>query len=197
MNLLKFYDRLAGSYREVASDNPLPVAIDERQGSGSLLDPLADGLPPVAGRTVTRVVQVPGIGTGSAYAAGDAFGTLIEFPNVFRPEKRSGIVVGAFLIDLDNEGVSKDVPLFVASFTATADNSAFAPSANTLQGLRGFLSISSFSTFSANQVGQAVGTNVWIGDAPGTSLFTQLVTRGADNIAAGALPLVGLVVIPD
>ena len=170
--------------------NPLATWVPEG-------DPIANlGLPPVAGRTVTCVVRVPGIGTGAAYADGDAFGTLIEFPNLFRPSKLSGLVMGAFLIDLDDEGLQIDVPLFIRSFTATADNSAFAPTDADAVNCRGVLQINTFSNWNANQFGQSVNVP-WPVNAVSTSLFTQLVARGAPNIAAGSEPYVGLITLPD
>ncbi len=152
--------------------------------------------PPMAGQTVTRLVKVPGIGTGAAYADGEAFGGLIQFHDVFRPEKCSGTIVQVFFLDLDDEGINKDVPIFIRPFTITTDNNAFAPSAIDLLGCRSVISISTWSNWNANQFGEASGANRWIsGESP--HLWTQIVTRGADNIAAGSEPWIGIVVIPD
>jgi hypothetical protein len=148
------------------------------------------------GATVTRRLKIPGIGAGAAYADGDAFGTLIQLPGVFRAGAWSGAIVGAFLLDLDDEGVQVDVPLFVQPFTPTADNSAFAPSDADLLNLRGVLSIDTFTNWSNNQFGRSSGSPWWV-SGTSTSLWTQLVIRGAATIAAGAEPSLGLVVVPD
>ncbi len=152
--------------------------------------------PPVSGQTVTRLVKVPGIGAAAEYADGDAFGTLIKLHDVFRPEKCSGTIVQVFFLDKDDEGKNKDVPIFIREFTATADNSAFAPSDDALMGCRTTISISTWSNWDSNQFGEASGANRWIsGESP--HLWTQIVTRSTDNIAAGSEPWIGIVVIPD
>lgn len=182
----------------VTEEAPLPVrAYPNNDDEPAVVKLDKDTIqPPIAGQTITRLVQVPGIGTGAAYADGEAFGTLITWHNVFRSEKLSGTIVGAFLLDLDDEGIQIDIPLFVRSITATTDNNAFAPSDDDLMALRAVVSISSFYNWSSNQFGQASNLGVWInGESP--NLYSQLVVRGAANIAAGAVPWVGLVVVPD
>jgi hypothetical protein len=169
---------------KVSADNPLPVSI------------YGDLMPAVAGRTVTRVMQVPGVGTGAAYEAGDAFGTLMTFQDVFRPEKCSGVIVSAFLIDLDDEGLQKDVVVFEKNVTGVADNAAFAPTDLDMLSCRGAFSITSFVNLGSNQIGTANNINLWMTSSD-QHLRVWLVTQGADNIAAGSVPWIGLVVVPD
>lgn len=181
----------------VSDKYPLPVRLVTRD-----IDDIAriaiemNRMPPVEGQTTYRMVQIPGIGTGSAYADGDAFGTLITWHNVLRAEKPSGTIVGALLFDLDDEGLQVDVPLFTQGITVTADNSAFAPSDADLLFCRAIVPITEFYNWGSNQFGQYTGSPKWL-RADGPNLYTQCVIRGAANIAAGALPWLALVVVPD
>lgn len=172
--------------RPVSSVNPFPVALAQRL------------LPPIEGRTVWRMVQVPGIGTGAAYADGDAFGGLITFPEVFRAEKRSGVIVAVLLFDLDDEGLALDMPLFARPITPTADNGPFALSDDGLLACRGAVAIptAAFWNWGSNQLAVVKDVGLWV-QSDDTNLYTQLVARGALNIAAGAIPWLGVVVLPD
>src|SRR3989304_2968583 len=71
----------------------------------------------------TARIIVPGIGAAAAYAAGDAFGDKfrIQVP-------REGTIATVVFLDLDDEGLQKDLVFFTRDFTATADNAAFAVS---------------------------------------------------------------------
>ena len=125
--------------------------------------------------------EVPGIGTGAAYASGDAFGTkfLLTVPV-------EGTIATAVFLDYDDEGLTKELVLFNEDFTVTADNSAFAVSDADLRNCVGVISIGTFYNFSANQLGIASPALYY--HAPRGFLWGQVVTRGADNIAAGSIP---------
>ena len=69
----------------------------------------------------TPYMEVPGIGTGAVYAAGEAFGSKFHF-NV----PKRGVIQTVIMLDLDDEGIETELWLFRNDFTATADNSAFA-----------------------------------------------------------------------
>lgn len=131
--------------------------------------------------------KVPGIGTGSAYTSGDAFGTgfWIVCP-------KAGLLRSISFVDLDNEGIAKDVVFFNHEVTTTADNDAFAPLDPDLSGsLVRSVSIvaGDFISFNANKLATVTAI-----DLPLTSLngriWVRLVTRGADNIAGGKEPLI-------
>lgn len=181
----------------VSEINPLPVAVytpDTEPLPRFEIDQSV--LPRVEGETRDCLVEVPGIATASAYTAADAFGTKIIFHDVFRPGKNSGTIVGAFFIDKDDEGLQKDLVLFARDFTHTADHDEFAISDQDLTSMRAGISITTYFNFANNQFGQAWNTGIWI-KADGPDLYAQIVTQGADNIAAGSIPLIGIVVIPD
>lgn len=186
MNLLFWRPRLASGYREANEEFPLPVQIPE---TGRYL-------PPVAGDSIPRQIQIPGIGTASAYADGDAFGTLFFIPTLFRPEKRSGVIVKALLVDKDDEGLQVDLVFFSREITGTTDNSAFNPSDADMHSWEGTLSVSTFYNWSGNQGGQQIDNRLWV-QSETTGIWCQCVARGALNIAAGALPWLKLTVVPN
>lgn len=177
-------------------EEPIPVQIIHPDGNDyPPVILLNEYLPPVRGQLIERVYEVPGIGTASAYTAGDAFGTVITVHNVFRPEERSGAVVKLVFLDLDDEGKQKDCVFYNRSVTTTADNDAYAPSDDDILYGQGVVSITSFQNWSNNQVGTWSGT-FWAKSSD-TNLYVRLVTQGADNIAAGALPRLLVQVIPN
>jgi len=169
----------------VSGENPFPVFVS------------GDIMPPVAGFTVTREVEVPGAVQNAAYESGDAFGTMITFANVFRLEKPSGCIVGAYFIDYDDEGVQKDLVLFTHPFTGTADNAAFAVGDVDARNCKGALVIDSFVDCGGFRVGREDNVNMWI-NAASVNLYAQLITRGADNLTTGSIPpRIAIIVVPD
>jgi hypothetical protein len=132
------------------------------------------------------LITIPGVGAASAYTSGDAFGTAFALQGV----PPSGTITSVVFLDYDDEGITKDLALFSAPFTGTADNAAFAPSDDDLRNLLGVVRISSFRDFSVNQVGQAIPALWYDTGRPevGETLYGQFVTRGTDNIAAGKVP---------
>lgn len=168
----------------VSSDNPFPVLV------------LGESIPAASGRTTTRKVQVPGIATASAYQTGDAFGTMIVFENVFRPGKHSGRIVSVFFQDFDSEGIQKDLVLFTRPFTGTADNDVFAVGDIDASASLGVIEIKEFVDCGGFYVGRKDDVNFWM-NGESQNLYAQLVTRGTDNIAAGSIPNIAIVVVPD
>lgn len=151
------------------------------------------GYPPGSRPFYTPRLVVPGIGTAAAYAANDAFGTM----GVFTGLPKVGTIQSIFFEDLDDEGIGKTLFLFSAQFTATADNAALALADDALIGATwsGYISIpaANFLDAGAFRIGQVNGLNLDY-RAPRGKLYWQFRTEGADNIAAGALPKVGLMI---
>lgn len=135
----------------------------------------------------TALIQIPGIGTAAAYASGDAFGTGFWVPC---PPK--GFIDALTFIDLDNEGIAKTIVLFDVAVTTSADNAAFTPiKADLLIRSRQInLSSSDYVTFASNQMATVTGIRLPYNAPDARGLWCRLVTRGADNIAAGAIPLI-------
>lgn len=173
-------------YQEVGPAYPLQVEVRQTEDSAELV-------------TTSHVYQtepllIPGIGTGAAYAAGDAFGTKFYFTVPIE-----GVISNVVLLDFDDEGIQKDLVLFKEDFTATADNSAFSVSDGDLANCIGAVSVNTFYNFGANQLGTgtpAFGYNLTKASNNGNTarLWCQVVTQGADNIAAGSIPKLFLVV---
>ena len=136
----------------------------------------------------TVKTTIPGIGTAAAYASGDAFGGKF-----FVPTPREGTIAKVVFYDLDDEGLSKDLVLFDTQFTATADNGEFDVSDADLLNCVGVIGIDTFYNFKSNQLG--VVSPAYEFYAPNGGLWCQLVTRGADNIAANNLPSIMVVIV--
>ncbi len=163
----------------VSDTNPFPVQVKNDADSPSYTTSKVYRTSPV---------EVPGIGTGAAYASGDAFGTSWE---VVVPVE--GTITDVVFLDLDDEGIQKDFVLFDAPFTETSDNSAFDVNDVDLLKCVGFISLTDFVDFNSNQVGRASPALSY--RAAGGKLHGQIVTRGADNIAADNIPRFFLVIV--
>ncbi len=71
--------------------------------------------------TTLGPLTIPGITTGSLYTADDAFGTMfhLDVPPF-------GAIANVIFHGLDDEGITKELVLFSAEFTETADHDPFA-----------------------------------------------------------------------
>lgn len=189
LTFLGWRPRGATADTQVSEDTPLPVRMAE-DDDGLLR------LPAPAGTTISVARAIPGIGTGVAYADGDALGTLIEFPNVVRARRRSGTLMAALYYDLDDEGLTVDLHLFAQSITSGTDNSAYDPSDAEVRAYVGTVTFTTFSNLGSNQVSAVsnIGLDFVL---EGTSLYGQAVARGALNVAADHLPWLRLVIRPD
>lgn len=181
----------------VTRDTPFPVQIVHPEDNDyPAFEIKGEEMPPVAGRSKKFQLQIPGIGTAAAYADGEAFGTAFILHNVFRAERPSGWITGARLADLDDEGIQIDVALFSAPIAAPTDNSAFAPTDVELATCVGVVSIDTFANWSVNQYGQSSAAPMHV-VADGPNLYAACISRGAPNIAAGAIPILTIYVTPD
>ena len=132
-------------------------------------------------------ITIPGIATASAYTVDDAFGTRFELDV---PER--GVISTALFIDKDNEGLNKDVLVSAHDFTQTADHDPFAVTDVDLAQAAGYIEFDTWKTYNANQISIATPALYYV--APAGKLFFQFITRGVDNIAAGALPIFVVVI---
>lgn len=179
MAILVQQGKLGLGREEVGAESPLYVQV--------VSTPDNPVIPVVSRLYVTDSYLVPGIGTAAAYAAGDAFGTKFSF---IVPDVGTITLIG--FIDYDDEGSEKDFVLFRRDFTATADNSAFNVSDADMAFFVGAPPVNIFTNFGANQVGVAA-PNLDYRTEDG-HLYCQIVTQGIDNIAAGSIPQVFLVI---
>ena len=153
-----------------------------------IVDVLRDGIAIKSPVFVTGQIEIPGIGTGAAYAAGDAFGNKF----VFKVPKE-GTIANVVFIDKDDEGLNKELVLFNKDFGQTGDNQAFSPGDPDLHDSIGAVSIETWYDYALNQLGMATPALSYV--APEGQLYAQMLTRGADNIAAGAIPRIYLVIV--
>lgn len=140
---------------------------------------------------ITAPVIIPGLTTGAAYTSGDAFGKQFWFDGV----PKRGVIRGVIFYDKDNEKLAKELVLSPEEFTPTTNDAAFAPLAAELPRLFAIRILAgNFDAYSANSIGYVTGVDLpYV--APGGKLWCQVVTRGADNIAAGSEPSVALVLL--
>ena len=161
----------------VSETNPLHVA-------------LPDGAVVTSHVYRSETIEIPGIGAAVAYASGDAFGTKfsINVPN-------EGTIATLVFIDRDDEGITKEFILFDAEFSPTADNSAFTVSDTDMARCIGNIIVDSadFTNFAANQI--CVASPALAYKVTNGRIWCQVVTRGADNIAAGSSPQFFVVIV--
>ncbi len=151
------------------------------------------GQPPTV--AVGRLVYVPpfvvpGITAADALDAGDAMGSVFS---VAVPP--AGAIVKAQYFDQDDEGISKELWLFRLDVTsgAPASDAAFAlTDANLLQ-VVDVLTFSTFRDATNGQVSMSVDVPCWYATSGGV-LWMQLKTTGADNIAAGSMPMLSFTI---
>lgn len=140
----------------------------------------------VSSSIVSILVPIPGIGSGVAYAAGDAVGTAFRIPNAAREAGKGGTIETVVLIDRDNERIETDLVLFTQPISGTADNAAFDPDDRELAHCIGHVKITAgeYVAFNDNAEGtvRTVGLTFQTDQEP--HLYGQLVTRGAPNLAA-------------
>ena len=130
------------------------------------------------------LAQTPTI-TAGAYAANDAVGGLLTFALAGRQVSEGGsILTDVLIVDDAGQDAELELWLFNQTFTAMADNAAWAPSEADLENLIAVVS-------TVGSPWRAAGTpsvcNIECTrriDLSGTSLFGQLVTRGAPTYAA-------------
>ena len=132
------------------------------------------------GKTISQTPTV----TAGAYSAGDAVGGLLTFANAARASAAGGVIKQVIILDDAGQDAETELWLFNATFTAMADNDAWAPSEADLRKLIGIVSTVDGSWFAAGTPSAARILDVGRYDLAGTSLFGQLVTRGTPTYAA-------------
>jgi len=129
------------------------------------------------------IPQTPTVTVG-AYTAGDAVGGLLTFANAAREAGSGGVVKDLLIIDDAGQDVEMELWLFSSTFTAMADNAAWAPSEANLRKLVGIVSTADGAWFEAGTPSVARVEASQEYTAVGTSLYGQLVTRGTPTFAA-------------
>ena len=131
----------------------------------------------------TTISQTPTV-TAGAYTAGDVVGGLLTFANSARFSGGGGIIKDLIILDDAGQDVALELWLFKETFTAIADNGAWAPAEADLHNLIAIIATSDGAYFAAGTpTAYRVETSQRY-DLTGTSLFGQLVTRGTPTYAA-------------
>ena len=147
---------------------------DNGDGSYSLAADAGDGI---------TIAQTPTI-TAGAYSAGDAVGGLLTFANAARTAGKGGVLKNVLCIDDAGQDAELELWMFSQTFAAMADNAAWAPSEADLENLVAIVSTVD-GTWRAAGTPSAISIEAALRyDLTGTSLFGQLVTRGAPTFAA-------------
>ena len=150
-----------------------------------------------SGLVVTALVQIPGIAAATALDAGDAMGTKEMFSEDRhgKPLPQRGIIIGAKLIDRDDDTLSATMHIFSANFTGTANNLALAISAADAENW-----VTSMGFDDGVDIGSAKVHEITAWNSPYYSptqrLYWQFSTAGTPNIAANLMPLVQLYILP-
>ena len=135
-------------------------------------------------------VEIQGIAAADALDANDAMGSkfILNVPD-------RGTIREVFFHDLDDEGINKELWCFSRDFTAAANDAAFScTDADNLNVAAVFL-FSTWRDADTSQVGMTANTPVDY-YAPEGQLFCQVKTLGADNIAAGSMPRISMLIEP-
>ena len=130
------------------------------------------------------ISQTPTVSAAAIYAANDAVGGLLTFANAALVTGGGGVIKDVLILDDAGQDAVLELWLFNATFTAMADNAAWAPSEADLRKLVGVVSTVDGSWFAAGtpSIARVEGSQRY--DCTGTSLFGQLVTRGTPTYAA-------------
>ena len=129
------------------------------------------------------ISQTPTV-TAGAYIANDAVGGLLTFALAARISGGGGVVKDVIILDDAGQDAELELWLFNATFTAMADNAAWAPSEADLRKLVGVVTTANGAYFPAGTPSVALVEVSQRYDLVGTSLFGQLVTRGTPTYAA-------------
>jgi hypothetical protein len=122
--------------------------------------------------------------TGGLYAANDAVGGLLTFANAARVAGLGGVIKDMIIIDDAGQNAELELWLFNQTFTAMADNAAWAPSEADLENCIGVISTldGTWRAAGAHSVCDVEVAKRY--DLVGTSIFGQLVVRGTPTFAA-------------
>lgn len=129
------------------------------------------------------ISQTPVV-TAGAYSANDVVGGLLTFEGASRDHDEGGVIKDVIILDDAGQDAALELWLFKETFTAIADNAAWAPSEADLRNLVAVISTSDGTWYAA---GTPSVSRIEVSqryDLTGTSLFGQLVTRGTPTYAA-------------
>jgi len=145
---------------------------------------------------ITPWVAVPGIVTG-AFEAGDAFGSMGTFTVDIEgnPLPKKGFIVGARLLDKDDDTLSATMHVFWDTFTPTASKDALALLAADSEKAVTVMGFDDGSDEGAYKIHEITVWNSFY-YSPSQKLYFQFSTAGVPNIAAAGMVLVQIAILP-
>lgn len=148
-----------------------------------------EGIVPVRGAVVTRIVTVPGVGAG-AHASGDVVGEPFPIPDLVRVAGGGGVIETVVLIESTTNSVGTELWLFDDTISSAADDAAHSISDLDATRAVGVIPITSYTASALNSEGTARGVGLAFNCKAGSRrLVGLLVTRGAPTYAAGGITL--------
>jgi len=129
------------------------------------------------------ISQTPTV-TAGAYSANDAVGGLLTFAGAARVSGDTCFLKNVLIFDDAGQDAVMELWLFDRTFTAMADNAAWAPSQADLRNLVAIISTIDGSWFAAGTPSVARVEVSQQLPVAATSLYGQLVTRGTPTFAA-------------
>jgi len=144
----------------------------------------ADIANPVPIKSDGDTIVVTPVVTAGAYVANDAVGGVMEFANAAKESGGGGVIKDVLIVDDAGQDVELELWLFSGSIAAVGDNNPWAPAEDALHSLVGIVSTADGAWFAAGTPSAARVEASQRYDLTGTSLFGQLVTRGAPTFAA-------------
>ena len=138
------------------------------------------GLVSTSGVTITQTPTV----TAGAYSAGDNVGGLLTFASAAQVTGGGGVIKDVLIVDDAGQDVVLELWLFDTTFTAGADNAAWAPTEAELHTLITVISTSDGTWIAGGTPSVCPIEVARRYDCTGTSLFGRLVTRGTPTFAA-------------
>ena len=131
-----------------------------------------------------RIQATPTISAAAIYAAGDCVGGLMTFAGAARVAGGSGVIKNVMINDDDGEDAALELWLFTETVTVPGDNAAWAPSEADLRKLICVIPSSDGAYFAAGTPSACDIECARSYNVTATSLFGQLVTRGAPTYTA-------------
>jgi len=129
------------------------------------------------------IIQTPTV-TAGAYTADDNVGGLLTFANAARLSGGGGVIKDLVIIDDAGQDAELELWLFDQTFTAGADNAAWAPTEAELHNLITIITTADGAYFAGGTPSVAVVEVARRFGCVGTDLFGRLVTRGTPTYAA-------------
>lgn len=125
--------------------------------------------------------------TAGAYSAGYNMGGLITFTSAFQSVPGTGALANCYVTDKVIKSVPMELIFFSSNPTNTTftDNAALNINAADLPKISGRCQLTSFSTFSANEVTGCDDRYIWMSSATGT-VYAALVVRSAVTPASAS-----------